>query len=51
MQQLTPEQINQLLESAKQLATLQEESQQDHTYTIQFLISQAQQFMQCLAAA
>jgi hypothetical protein len=50
MQQLTPDQINQLLESAKQLATLQEESEQDHSYTIQYLISQAQQQVQCLAA-
>jgi hypothetical protein len=46
--QLDTEQINQLLESAKQLSTLQEETNQDHTFVIQFLISQAQQ---CLAAA
>jgi hypothetical protein len=39
---LNPEQINQILESAKQLTTLQEESNQDHSFTIQYLISQAQ---------
>lgn len=51
VQQLNAEQINQLLESAKQLGTLQEESAQDHSFTIQYLIGQVQHLVQPLIAA
>jgi hypothetical protein len=50
LKQLNAEQINQMLESAKQLATLQEETPQDHTFVIQLLISQAQHQVQRLGA-
>jgi hypothetical protein len=50
LKQLNVSQINQLLESAKQLATLQEETPQDHTFVVQFLIIQAQHQLQRLNA-